>query len=63
MLFIEKIAGGPVYVGNSVVHIPHPNLESKKHGFYFWIPPELDDLYENWRELANGNVKKLGMNY
>ncbi|MCB1189770.1 MAG: hypothetical protein H7A23_00720 [Leptospiraceae bacterium] len=61
MLLVERITGGTIYIGNDAVHIEHPNREDEKHGFMFWIPPELDYICKDWRETASKHTEKLGL--
>ncbi len=50
MLAVEKISGGPVFVGNDMVNLHHPDEATPKYPFY--LPPELDYWWRNWREIA-----------
>lgn len=47
----EELAGGPVFFGNDVVSGCEPP-EKPEHNRFFHIPCELDDMIENWREIA-----------
>ncbi|UCH97973.1 MAG: hypothetical protein JSV88_14255 [Candidatus Aminicenantes bacterium] len=51
MLSVEKIAGGPVYVGDDIVdrHTPADVLEDERP---FYLPLDLDLLIPGWREKA-----------
>lgn len=49
MLLVEQAAGGPIYVGNDVIHHRTPFDFPEDP---FWLPLELDFLWPNWREIA-----------
>jgi len=50
-LAAEKIAGGPVYLGNDVINLSEPPDDPETDDF-FSIPLEIDMLIHNWREIA-----------
>lgn len=52
MSLIEKIAGGPVYTGNDVVNLAHPEEADEQRGYSFWLPVELDFQLKGWRDIA-----------
>lgn len=58
MLLVERAAGGPIYVGNDVVNYRTPS-DFPEEGF--WLPPRLDSLWSNWREIAQLDVRKLSL--
>jgi hypothetical protein len=62
---VEAIAGGPLYVGNDVVHSRLPPLEddSEEAAESFWRPSELDYLIPNWREAKDVAVENPHLVY
>jgi hypothetical protein len=52
---VEEIAGGPLYVGNDVVHSRLPPLEEDSEAAIenFWRPSKLDYLIPNWRDAKD----------
>lgn len=54
---VEKIAGGPVYVGDDVIfaHTPEDALEAKDS---FYLPIELDYMVADWRKTAEIEIDK-----
>ncbi len=57
MLTAEKIAGGPVYVGNDVVCKATPfDFPGEEPGFY--VPSSLDWLIPNWRKVEDVEIDK-----
>jgi hypothetical protein len=50
LLSVERIAGGPVYIGNDLFCLRTPEEETEK--FKFFLPYKLDSLWESWREVA-----------
>lgn len=55
MLTAEKLAGGPVYLGNDVIYSTLPS-EHPEDDKFFYIPSEMDIMIENWREIANRDI-------
>ena len=57
MLVVERLAGGPVYVGNDAVnrHLPEEVYTDDEA---FFLPAMLDGLIPKWREVANMQVEK-----
>jgi len=51
----EELAGGPVYFGNDVVSGYQPP-EKPEHDEFFHIPFELENIIENWREIADTKI-------
>jgi hypothetical protein len=50
MQVAERIAGGPVFLGNDVIYARTPGVT---HGNEtFMLPPELDVMLGNWRAIA-----------
>ncbi|MEA3357817.1 MAG: hypothetical protein U9R17_00150 [Thermodesulfobacteriota bacterium] len=58
MLAAERIAGGPVFLGNDAVWVRDPS-ENPKENRYFSIPPELGVIIKNWREIAESDAGKI----
>ena len=54
-LAAETIAGGPVHLGNDVIHRSEPP-EDIENDEIFSIPMEIDSLINNWREIAAVDV-------
>lgn len=50
-LAAERIAGGPVYLGNDAIHQIEPPEDIEEDGF-FSIPFEIDSLIPEWRQIA-----------
>ena len=48
----EKIAGGPVHLGNDVVWGQEPAEEIDEDDLFF-LPPRIDDMIDNWKEIAD----------
>ncbi|MCP4695587.1 MAG: hypothetical protein GY862_01880 [Gammaproteobacteria bacterium] len=76
MLAVERIAGGPVYVGNDVINRHMPRYAEKYEAGYekyqtpddeededFYLPGELDGLIPNWRMAELYPVTKPYMVY
>ena len=57
MLTVERLAGGPVYVGNDVVNKHSPEEVDTPEEAYF-LPPLLDHLIPQWREVENIQVQR-----
>ncbi len=51
MRMAERLAGGPVYLGNDVIWHIRPPEDSEERSFT--IPFELDSMIDNWREIAD----------
>jgi len=47
---MERLAGGPIYVGNDIVDSKHPE-SSEAEAFH--LPSSLDSLWPQWREVAD----------
>ncbi|MFC2140763.1 hypothetical protein ACFLQP_00515 [Acidobacteriota bacterium] len=60
MLTVEKIAGGPIYVGDDIVnrHTPSDVLDDERP---FYLPLDLDLLVPGWRETAKIEIDDLYM--
>lgn len=58
MLLVERAGGGPIYVGNDVIdhHTPSDFPEEE-----FWLPPALNSLWPNWREIARLDVQEISL--
>ncbi len=52
MLVIERLAGGPIYVGNDFVCQMLPE-HARLDGERFSLPSELDTMLHNWRDVDN----------
>jgi len=50
LLAVEKLAGGPVYVGNDVI-CPKLPRENEEHDEEFFFPAELDSILTHWRNV------------
>jgi hypothetical protein len=50
LLAVERVAGGPVYIGNDVVCLSNPKYAMQK--WEFFLPSPLDFYWKNWREVA-----------
>jgi hypothetical protein len=50
-LTAEKIAGGPVYLGNDAINLTEPPDDPETNDF-FSIPMEIDSMIHDWREMA-----------
>jgi hypothetical protein len=48
---VEKIAGGPVYVGNDVISTRTPS-EVLEDEYPFFLPSQLDFIVPDWRKTA-----------
>ena len=57
MLAVERLAGGPVYVGNDAVHRHLPE-EVNAHEEACFLPPLLDNLIPQWREVGKTQVQR-----
>jgi hypothetical protein len=51
MCAVERIAGGPVYVGNDVLNDHAPD-DAEGSSSEFWLPFRLDSLIPKWRDAA-----------
>ncbi len=49
MLALERLAGGPIHVGNDVISPSTPE-DAAAQGWDFSLPPRLDDLVPAWRD-------------
>lgn len=58
MLLAEQAAGGPVHISNDVVQLSHPD-EAEDSRMTFYIPGELDEWVENWREIAQLDARPM----
>ncbi|OQY58314.1 MAG: hypothetical protein B6245_12515 [Desulfobacteraceae bacterium 4572_88] len=57
ILFAEKFAGGPVFLGNDAVCGGEPP-EDPEHDNYFFIPSKLDDMIDDWRGIAESDADR-----
>ena len=57
MLAAERIAGGPVFLGNDAVWVLDPS-ENPGENRYFFIPPKLGVIIKDWREIAESDAEK-----
>jgi len=55
MRVVERLAGGPIYIGNDVVSPKVPE-DADLHGTGFYLPVELDILLSKWREVDTVEV-------
>ncbi|MBI1923938.1 hypothetical protein HYR99_06770, partial [Candidatus Poribacteria bacterium] len=55
MRVVERLAGGPIYIGNDVVSPKVPE-DADLHGTGFYLPVELDTLLSKWREVDTVEV-------
>jgi hypothetical protein len=58
MAVLEKIAGGPVRVGNDMINSCYPEQHSQEE---FFLPMQLDDLIPNWRDVDTIQPSETGL--
>jgi hypothetical protein len=57
MHVVEKIAGGPVYVGNDVIS-KRTSSDFMEDDFPFFLPSQLDYIVTDWRKTAEIEIDK-----
>lgn len=56
MHLVEQVAGGPIYVGNDLIYRCVPDEFPSED---FVLPPPLDSLCWNWRDLASTSRDRI----
>lgn len=57
MLAVERIAGGPVYVGDDVAYVYTPGrLEDSE--YIYMLPPKLDIVIPTWRDIETIEIEE-----
>jgi hypothetical protein len=62
MLAVERITGGPIYLGLDAVGFRMPEDATGPRD-EFWLPPRLDDWLEDWRSVDHLQPKEPGLVY